>query len=149
MDGSTSLSSEDFGSSVFTPFLRRFTDERARDVSETIALYNEVRTAHCASMWAHEGAIPYVSNFIAERVREIIDVPISPTLASVIDRCQQETLALETTIFSFPEVGLSMGVLSLKEHVDLRRFLRAKQYFLAPAGRRQIHVAPAPHQPRS
>ena len=32
--------------SVYTPFLRRFTDEPARELSETIALYQEVRRAH-------------------------------------------------------------------------------------------------------
>ena len=49
--------------SPFTPFLRRFTDERARDLSDTIALYNEVRSAYHASAWAREDAI--------ERVNEI------------------------------------------------------------------------------
>ena len=49
---------------------------------------------------------------------------------NALDRCQQEVLALETTIFSFPEIDLRLSALSLKEHVDLRRFLRAKQHFL-------------------
>jgi hypothetical protein len=117
--------------SPFIPFLRRFTDERARDVSETIALYNEVRTAHFASMWARQDAIERANTFIAERVGEIVDLPASSALVQALDRCQQEVLALETTIFSFPEIDLSASVLSLKEHVDLRRFLRAKQHFLA------------------
>jgi hypothetical protein len=42
--------------SPFTPFLRRFTDERARGLSDTIALYNEVRRAYRASAWAHAEA---------------------------------------------------------------------------------------------
>jgi len=117
--------------SPFIPFLRRFTDERARDVSETIALYSEVRAAHSASMWAHENAIEHINTIIAERVGEIVDLPRSSTLLKALDQCHQEVLALETTIFSFPEVDLNAGVLSLKEHVDLRRFLRAKQHFLA------------------
>jgi hypothetical protein len=48
-----------------------------------------------------------------------------------MDKCQQQVLALEATIFSFPEVDLKTGVLSIKEHVDLRHFLRAQQHFLA------------------
>jgi hypothetical protein len=117
--------------SPFTPFIRRFTDERARDLSETIALYNEVRATHFASIWAHLQAIEHINTLIAERVGEIVDLPRSSRLLKALDRCQQEVLALETTIFSFPEVDLNAGVLSLKEHVDLRRFLRAKQHFLA------------------
>ena len=125
------MSSDYVPPSVFTPFLRRFTDERARDLSETIALYNEVRRAHFASIWADNEIIPRVNTFIAERVCEIVDLPDSKMLARALDKCQQEVLALEKTIFSFPEVDFRSAVLSLKEHVDLRRFLRAKQHFLA------------------
>ncbi|MCS3476048.1 hypothetical protein M2212_002894 [Bradyrhizobium elkanii] len=117
--------------SPFTPFLRRFTDERARDLAETIALYNEVRSAHLDSAWADPDAIEHVSSLVAERVGEIVDLPTSAALLKALDRCQQEMLTLEITIFSFPEVDLNAGVLSLKEHVDLRRYLRAKQHFLA------------------
>src|ERR1700686_3599386 len=107
MDGRKSLSSEYPRQSVFTPFLRRFTDERARDLSETITLYNEVRTAHFASMWARQAdAIEHVSNFIAQRAAELVDLPSSTTLMLALDKCQQETLTLETTIFSFPEIDL-------------------------------------------
>lgn len=117
--------------SPFTPFLRRFTDERARDLSETIKLYGEVHTAHVDSVWAHPDAVARVNTLIAERVGETVVLPASSTLLNALDRCQQELLALETTIFSFPEIELETGVLSLKEHVDLRRYLRAKQHFLA------------------
>ena len=131
MDGRKSLSSEYPRPSVFTPFLRRFTDERARDVSETIDLYNEVRRAHFASMWAHQDAIEHVNTVIAKQVGETVDLPTFSALLKALDRCQQEVLTLERTIFSFPEIDLNAAVLSLKEHVDLRRFLRAKQHFLS------------------
>lgn len=117
--------------SPFTPFIRRFTDERARDLSETIELYDEVRAAHVDSVWAHPDAVARVNTLIAERVGETVDLRASSTLLNALDRCQQELLSLETTIFSFPEIELETGVLSLKEHVDLRRYLRAKQHFLA------------------
>ncbi|WP_271591328.1 ATP-binding protein [Bradyrhizobium sp. CCBAU 65884] len=116
--------------SPFTPFLRRFTDERARDLAETIALYNEVRAAHFGSMWGHEDSIARVNTYIAQQVGEMIDLPSSTELLKALDRCQQEVLTLETTIFSFPEIDLNSANLSIKEHVDLRRFLRAKGHFL-------------------
>ena len=117
--------------SPFTPFLRRFTDERARDLSETIALYNEVRAAHRASVWARADAIERVNGFIADWVGKVIDLPNSQTLMAAFDRCQKEVLALETTMFSSPQIDWDIAVLSLKEQVDLRRFLRAQQHFLA------------------
>ncbi|MEY9748885.1 hypothetical protein ABIF65_008259 [Bradyrhizobium japonicum] len=117
--------------SPFTPFLRRFTDERARDLSETTALYNEVRATYVGSLWANPQAIEHVNTLIAERVGEAVDLPQSSTLLKALDRCQQEILALETTIFAFPELDLKNATLSLKEHVDLRRYLRSKQHFHA------------------
>ena len=51
-------------SSVFTPFLRRFTDEIARDLTDTRALYNDVRAAHLASPFSQPdilGRIPSYS----------------------------------------------------------------------------------------
>lgn len=117
--------------SPFTPFIRRFTDERARDLSETIELYDEVRAAHVDSMWAHPDIVARVNALIAERVGETVDLPASSTLLGALDRCQQAILTLETAIFSFPEIELETGMLSLKEQVDLRRYLRAKQHFLA------------------
>ncbi|MEY9470837.1 hypothetical protein ABH992_003236 [Bradyrhizobium yuanmingense] len=117
--------------SPFTPFLRRFTDERARELSETIALYNEVHAAHFGSMWAREDSIARVNTYIAEQVGEIIELPTSITLVKALDRCQEAVLALETTVFSFPEIDLKSATLSIKEHVDLRRILRAKRHFLA------------------
>ena len=124
------MSSEYVPPSVFTPFLRRFTDERARDLTETIELYNQVRSAHFASIWASSDIIPRVNTCIAELVAENVALP-SSSLCEALDKCQQAILALETTIFSFQEIDFRSAVLSLKEHVDLRRFLRAKQHFLA------------------
>ena len=116
--------------SVFTPFLRRFTDERASDLSDTIALYNEVHSAHRASTWARDNAIERVSGFIADSISKVVELPQYLPLGEALDRCQQQVLALETTIFSSPEIDWDIATLSLKEQVDLRRFLRAQQHFL-------------------
>jgi hypothetical protein len=115
--------------SPFTPFLRRFTDERARDLSDTIALYNEVRAAHRASVWSKDDAIERVHGYIVERIAEIVDLPASPSLLAALDRCQKALLALETTIFSSPQIEWDAAKLSLKEQVNLRRFLRAQEHF--------------------
>ena len=117
--------------STFTPFLRRFTDERARDLSETIALYNEVRSKFLASVWSQEDVIESVNTVIAERVADVVDLPASPALLRALDTCQQTILRLETTLFTAPNIEWNVATLSLKEQVDLRRFLRAQQHFLA------------------
>lgn len=131
MGGRKSLSSEYSRPSVFTPFLRRFTDERARDLSETIRLYEQVRATYLGSLWANPESIQHVHSLIAERVGEAVHLPSSSALLEALDRCQKELLVLETTIFAFPEINPRTAVLSLREHVDLRQFLRAKQHFLA------------------
>lgn len=119
--------------SPFTPFLRRFTDEAAVDLAETRALYNEVRSAHRASMWGQSDALERVHNHLVTCISESTALPENETLLEALDRCQKEVLALETTIFSSPEIKWDVAKLSMKEQVDLRRFLRAQQHFLANA----------------
>jgi hypothetical protein len=116
---------------VYTPFLRRFTDEPARELSETIALYNSVRAAHQASVWNQPDIMERTHTFIASFVGQLIDLPDDPVLMEAMDACMLKVLALETTIFTFPEIQWPVARLSMKEQVDLRRFLRAKEYFLA------------------
>lgn len=64
-------------------------------------------------------------------MHEAITVPDYPPLGEAVDRCQSALIARETTIVSFPEIDWSRARLSMKEQVDLRRFLRAKEHFLA------------------
>jgi Type IV secretion-system coupling protein DNA-binding domain len=115
----------------YTPFLRRFTDERARDLSDTITLYHEVRAAYANTFWSQANAVQRLSELIAEEVGKAVQLPNSNALAHALDDCQQGVLALERTIFEFPEIDWSRSVLSLRDQVELRRFLRAKQYFLS------------------
>jgi hypothetical protein len=125
------LSSDPLRPSVYTPFLRRFSDEPARDLSETIALYDEVRSAHRASVWAKDDVIERVNGHCADIVGKLVSPPNSTSALRALDRCQSELIAQESTIVSFPEIDWARARLSLKEQVDLRRFLRAKQHFLA------------------
>ena len=49
--------SDDYIPELYTPFFRRFTDERARDIGETVALYNSVRARYFSSPYSHDKAI--------------------------------------------------------------------------------------------
>jgi len=121
---------DDFKPSAFTPFFRRFTDERAQELSDTIALYREVRASMRRTAWGKPSALEAVAERIVEDVGQYMDLPTGP-VRDALDNCLRELLALETTLFSFPEIDWNTAVLSLKEQVDLRRFLRAQQHFLA------------------
>lgn len=59
--------------SAFTPFLRRFSDERARELSETITLYDQVRAVHCGSMWAQEESIARVNASLQSRSGRLLN----------------------------------------------------------------------------
>jgi len=117
---------DDFTPSTFTPFLRRFTDERIRDTRELAALYDEVRAMHRRSVFSAEGAVITASAPIyAERIEDLPEplvTPFSGTLSALT--------RMERTIFEFPEIKWNVSQFSLKEQVDLQRFLIAKRHFL-------------------
>ena len=111
--------------SVFTPFLRRFTDEKSRDVAETRELLHAVSSRHRATQWhTQRAAIDLVDATIANLFKE------PPEL--VLEACQDFALSLfqlEDAIHH--SVGnVDVAKLSLVELVDLRRFLRAQEHFL-------------------
>ncbi len=78
--------------SVFTPFLRRFTDEIARDVSDTRALYNSVRAGHLASRFGEPDIIDRVHNVIATEVAKIVTLPSYVPLLDAFDTAQRALL---------------------------------------------------------
>ena len=117
--------------SAYTPFLRRFTDERARDLEDTIALYRRVKARHNASCWSNETIIDKLSYQIVMRVADLVEIPVFEPVTRALTTCQYDIIALEETIFTMPEIDWGSAVLTLQEQVDLRRFLRAKEYFLA------------------
>ncbi len=118
---------DDLRPSVFTPFLRRFTDERAKDLSDTRALYARVRALHFASAYGQDDANVKTGGDIYGRVKPVLPAALEDPFCYALHDLHQ----LETTIFTFPEADLDVGVLSLKEQTDLRHFLRAKEHFLA------------------
>ena len=112
--------------SVFTPFFRRFTDERALDVAETQKLYDAVTSRHRASVWAEQRV---VGRLVVAAVKDL-QVELPEALLNQTCQLCQSLFELENAIFSSPPVGFEIGKLSLKESVDLRRFLRAQEHFL-------------------
>jgi hypothetical protein len=114
--------------SPYQPFLRRFTDERAADLADTKALHASVTQRFDASPWAISDAVERFNTLVAETVCKEVTVENS-ALAQALDRCTIAILAMETAIFRRPVV--QNWHLSLKDQVDLRRFLRAQEHFLA------------------
>ena len=51
--------------STYTPFIRRFTDERAKDLADTIALHRRVTGQWRASVWAKPDAAVNVAGNLA------------------------------------------------------------------------------------
>jgi hypothetical protein len=117
---------DDFMPSTFTPFARRFTDERARNLSELRILYAEVRAMHYASPYAEELAVVAACSPVVEDLRD----RLSETLHAPFAHAILGLTRLETTIFEFPEIKWDVAQLSLKQQVDLERYLTAKRHFL-------------------
>ena len=61
---------------------------------------------------------------------KLVSFPEYAAFLEALDRCQKAIIGMESTIVSFPEIDWSRARLSMKEQVDLGRFLRAKQHFL-------------------
>lgn len=116
--------------SPFRPFLRRFTDERARDLAETKSLYDEVRAAYAATGWSDPDAVADLSAKIAGAVAEQLEAPTYLPAAEALDTCQRELLALENLIFTPLQIDFSKP-LSLKEQLDLNRELRTRERLIA------------------
>src|SRR5665213_932865 len=91
---------EDFTPSTFTPFARRFTDERARSLKELKTLYDDVRRMHYASRYAEELAISAICHPIFENLKHRIpEQLIDPFGLGLIHLTR-----LETTILEFPDI---------------------------------------------
>lgn len=122
-----SLSSDDeYKPFVYTPFLRRWTDERATDIAETRTLYNSVRARYLKSDYADKD---HIQKIIVGIAKELIDRYGRTTHLIEICAWIPWLLKMEDQIYGFPDVKIDH--MSLKEQVDLSRLLRSKDYFLA------------------
>lgn len=113
---------------VWTPFLRRFTDERGRDLAETRRLHDEVRARHQASKWNNEQAVfdlcTAILHWAAAHCGPID--PALPLFQPLLD-CQLDVLEREHELFAPPAVP--WGSVDAAELVALKNLLRAKRRF--------------------
>lgn len=115
----------DFTPSVFTPLFRRFTDERATNLQDTKQLYAEVLALHRASIYSQEDTVYQMGSDLYRKYAEWLPADVLDALSHLFATITKA----ETTFFQFPQIDWDIAHLTLKEQVDLRRFLRAKQYF--------------------
>lgn len=121
--------------SVFTPWARRFTDEHERELQETRALYNEVRRLHEKSPYADASlAIVDLVNGI---YRNLPNYGVHQDIEGEFKEAIFQVLELDPHVCRFPAWH---EPLSLREGVDLRRFLRAKKHFLSRPEHREYLI---------
>ncbi|HEX3810320.1 MAG TPA: type IV secretion system DNA-binding domain-containing protein [Rhizomicrobium sp.] len=116
---------DDFKPSAFTPFLRRFTDERARDDEDTRKLYRRVAHEFAASPFSAKNArITFGANIWAKIERRLPD--------SCVDEFADalwQIIEMEPQIFRMPVTDFKF--LTLSEAANVRSFLRRKEHFHA------------------
>jgi hypothetical protein len=115
-----------FGPSVFSPFLRRFTDECARDVKQTRALFAEVGAKFKVSKLSATDA----RETFAENVFAYSRADYPESMHDLVLGAIMSILGYEKAIFDFPPASLDPSRLSLNEQLDLTRFLYAKAHAL-------------------
>jgi hypothetical protein len=115
--------------SAYTPLLRRFGDERARDTEELRDLYDRVRRQFATSRLSASHAEDAFAASVLDLAEEKLPASCMPQAATAI----RELLRLEPHLFRMPEPRFD--VLNLKEAADLRNFLRRKEHFLAHEAR--------------
>lgn len=106
--------------SVFTPFFRRFADEKSLELKETEDLYQRVAAQH--RPYADDDALYKLAHRLLGEIEEAI--PDDLREAFFVTICL--LLSCEEAIFTLPEFRPS---LSLKEMVELRDALRRKEHF--------------------
>jgi hypothetical protein len=104
---------------AFTPFFRRFKDERALELNETRSLYERVR----------DGCGPLSLESVARPIFHKMDL-IPRSLERPFWTAICEVLRMESVVFDMPEIRWDVAQLTMQEQVNLRNFLRAKEYFL-------------------
>ncbi|MCU7866442.1 MAG: hypothetical protein KZQ92_21010 [Candidatus Thiodiazotropha sp. (ex Lucinoma borealis)] len=113
--------------SAYTPFLRRFTDERARELTDSKRLFEEVTGRYSRSGWGDQSAIRFLFSSLHSKVEELGGIPSA--LTDPFTSLSTGLLSLESVLFPIEEVDWEN--LRLEEQVELRSQLRAQQYFLS------------------
>lgn len=111
-------------SNVYTPFERRFTDERAISIGETRALHDRVGKMHAQSDYADDE----YCYCLAESTTKNVAAELPNALKVEFFEAIYTTFRMEKPVFEMPAVDFSL--LTLKAQVDLNRFLRSKEHYL-------------------
>ncbi len=106
--------------SVYTPLLRRFTNEQERELRETRELYAAIR--------AQQDMLAVTPLSVGANVFEYYEYAGAQLLPH-LSRAMDALIRGEQYIFELPEPELER--MSLKEFVEYRAFLRRKEYFFA------------------
>lgn len=120
---------DEFKPTVFTPFLRRFGDERARDAEDIRALYARVRASHRGSRYAEKDGCLHICAPVWREIADRIPQTCRDSFADALTALCQ----METHIFGLPQARFEF--LNLKEAADLKHFLRRKEHFYAHEAR--------------
>ena len=120
--------------SPFVPFIRRFTDERARDLADTTAPYHEVRAARATPVWANGNAIAAVSPAVAPKLAATGTLPP----ARPLERGAKDTLSRRQ--------GLALAQRRQRRRIDTARLQRLERRIAIRLGAQRIglrllHVA--------
>lgn len=106
--------------STYTPFFRRFTNERSREIKEAQALYSRVK--------AHQDVFSETPTTLGRRVHRYFgDYP--EALNDALISALYDLTSAETQIWELPEPDFHR--MSMQEFVEYRNLLYAKQYFFA------------------
>jgi hypothetical protein len=105
--------------STFTPFSRRFTNEREREISEVRSLFDRVKPAHDAFAQTPDSIVRRVYREFFEGYPDHLVRPLVEAAYTLVRG--------ERYIWELPELDLPQ--LDLKQLVDYRNFLLYKEYF--------------------
>jgi len=100
--------------SPYVPFFRRFTDERAADLAETIALHAQVQRSFSASLWSNESTFESFGRLVIDEVSERVDLPASDEVREQLFLCLYRLLEAETQIFACPDIDWSTAIVSTR-----------------------------------
>ncbi|GAA0298196.1 hypothetical protein GCM10009087_05010 [Sphingomonas oligophenolica] len=106
--------------STYTPLSRRFTNERAREIAETERLYDWVR--------AYQEAFGETPSAVADRVIEFFEYFPEP-VREALTKAAYKLVKQERHIWELPAPDFHR--MSMREFVEFRNLLYAKQYFFA------------------
>lgn len=107
--------------STYTPFLRRFTDEKGRELEETQQLYAWVK--------ARQDAFEETPVSVGQRVYDAYLYDLDPEIRRAFTNALHDFVTAESHIWELPAPDFER--MDLRQFVEFRNLLYAKQHFFA------------------